>query len=117
MGERISLKAEILRRLRNSKDYVSGQDICDSMGVSRTAVWKVIKQLENEGYDIEAVTNKGYRLLSYPEILSGSVRSWSQMNRQEEKGDVAEPGHLPQERAFHSVCFSDPIFHLTRLQC
>lgn len=72
MGERISIKAEILRRLRNSKDYVSGQDICDSMGVSRTAVWKVIKQLENEGYDIEAVTNKGYRLLSYPEILSGS---------------------------------------------
>ena len=72
MAERISLKADILRALRNAKEHISGQQICDEMGVSRTAVWKVMKQLEAEGYDIEAVTNKGYMLLSYPEILSGS---------------------------------------------
>lgn len=68
----VSTKAEILRAIRNSSDYISGQEICDKLGVSRTAVWKVIKQLQAEGYDIEAVTNKGYRLLSYPDILSGS---------------------------------------------
>ena len=72
MAPRVSLKADILRKLRNTKVHISGQELCDDLGVSRTAVWKVIKQLEEEGYDIEAVTNKGYLLLGYPEILSGS---------------------------------------------
>ena len=52
------MKADVLRMLRNEKDYVSGQDICDKLQVSRTAVWKVMKQLQAEGYDIEAVNNK-----------------------------------------------------------
>ena len=42
----ISVKAEILRELRNTKGYISGQEISDKLGVSRTAVWKVIQQLE-----------------------------------------------------------------------
>ena len=72
----ISVKAEILKELRNTKGYISGQEISDKLGVSRTAVWKVIQQLEVEGYDIEAVTNKGYHLISYPEILaSGELMS------------------------------------------
>ena len=37
------------------------------LGVSRTAVWKNIQKLKEEGYPIEAVTNKGYRLLSVDE--------------------------------------------------
>ncbi|MBR5421738.1 MAG: biotin--[Lachnospiraceae bacterium] len=68
----VSTKAEILKAIRNSSDHISGQELCEQLGVSRTAVWKVIKQLQAEGYDIEAVTNKGYRLLSYPDVLSGS---------------------------------------------
>ena len=52
----ISTKAEILKAIRNSTDHISGQEICEKLGVSRTAVWKVIKQLQAEGYDIEAVT-------------------------------------------------------------
>ena len=67
-----SIKAAVLKEIRNGTDHVSGQELCDKLGVSRTAVWKVIKQLQAEGYDIEAVTNKGYKLLSYPNILSGS---------------------------------------------
>ena len=46
------MKAEILKMLRESKEYVSGQQLCERLQVSRTAVWKVIKQLENEGYQI-----------------------------------------------------------------
>ena len=67
-----SIKAAVLKEIRNGSDHVSGQELCDKLGVSRTAVWKVIKQLQAEGYDIEAVTNKGYKLLSYPNIMSGS---------------------------------------------
>ena len=53
-----------MRQLRETGSYVSGQQLCETLGVSRTAVWKIIKKLTEEGYPIEAVTNKGYRLLS-----------------------------------------------------
>ena len=43
------MKAEILKILKKEKDYVSGQELCESLGVSRTAVWKAIRQLEEQG--------------------------------------------------------------------
>lgn len=66
-------KADILALLRSSEDYVSGQQLCDKFGVTRTAVWKAINQLKEEGYQIESVPRKGYRLVESPaDILSGS---------------------------------------------
>ena len=57
------LKDEILNALREADtEYVSGQQLCSRFGVSRTAVWKAIGRLREEGYAIEAVTNRGYRL-------------------------------------------------------
>ncbi len=66
------MKTEILKLLRESGDYISGQELCSLFGVSRTAVWKVINQLKEEGYGIEAVQNKGYRLRLNPDVLSYS---------------------------------------------
>lgn len=52
---------------------MSGQQLCDRFGVTRTAVWKVINQLKSEGYQIESVTGKGYRLVESPlDVLSAS---------------------------------------------
>ena len=48
------MKSEILRLLREMDGYVSGQELCNKFGVSRTAVWKVINQLKEAGYLIEA---------------------------------------------------------------
>lgn len=62
------MKSEILALLRESEDYVSGQELCGRFGVSRTAVWKAIGQLKKEGYQIEAVQNRGYRLASLQEV-------------------------------------------------
>ncbi len=56
------MKAEILRLLRESEGFVSGQFLCEHFGVSRTAVWKAVEQLKKSGYEIEAVRKKGYRL-------------------------------------------------------
>ena len=56
--------------LRQTDEYLSGQQICDTFQVSRTAVWKAINQLKEEGYEIEAVRNRGYRLASWPDVLS-----------------------------------------------
>lgn len=56
-------REEILKKLRDAGDYVSGQELCEYYGVSRTAVWKAVRQLEKDGYVIEAQNNKGYRLV------------------------------------------------------
>lgn len=64
------MKTEILTLLRESEDYVSGQELCNRFGVSRTAVWKVMKQLKEQGYVIEAVQNKGYKLKENPDVLT-----------------------------------------------
>lgn len=63
------MKAEILSLLRESGTYVSGQELCERFGVSRTAVWKAINQLKKEGYCIEAVQNKGYLLVQEDEVF------------------------------------------------
>ena len=64
------MKAEIIRLLKECDGYLSGQQICDRFQVSRTAVWKVIEQLKKEGYQIEAVRNKGYHLEDSPDVIS-----------------------------------------------
>lgn len=65
-------KEELINILGKSDTYVSGQELCERFGVSRTAVWKAIKQLEKEGYLIDGVSNKGYRLLANDEMLSAT---------------------------------------------
>ena len=62
------MKAKILALLREREDYVSGQELCQRFGVSRTAVWKAMGQLKKEGYQIEAVQNRGYRLASNRQV-------------------------------------------------
>lgn len=67
------MKTRILQVLRqNQEKYVSGQELCEQFGVSRTAVWKAVKQLKEAGYEIAAVQNRGYRLVAVPDILSQS---------------------------------------------
>lgn len=64
------MKSKILTLLRESDSYLSGQELCEKFGVSRTAVWKAINQLKKDGYEIEAVQNKGYKLVALPDVLS-----------------------------------------------
>ena len=55
--------------LNNGEKFVSGEELSNSLGVSRTAIWKHINKLKEEGYDIESVNRKGYRLASHPQDL------------------------------------------------
>ncbi len=55
---------------KNEGKFVSGQEIADASGVSRTAIWKHIQTLRTRGYKIESYTKKGYRLLDSPDLLS-----------------------------------------------
>ena len=64
------MRNKILQLLTESGEFISGQEMSDRFNVSRTAVWKAIRSLEEEGYEIEAVRNKGYRLAGVPELMS-----------------------------------------------
>ena len=61
---------KILELFRSGEAVVSGAALSRLLGVSRTAVWKHVKALRGNGYRIEAVPAKGYRLLSSPEVLT-----------------------------------------------
>jgi BirA family biotin operon repressor/biotin-[acetyl-CoA-carboxylase] ligase len=61
--------AEVLASLRDPAGYVSGAAIASRMGVTRTAVWKYLKQLEQLGYEIETLKGTGYMLKHVPDRL------------------------------------------------
>ncbi|HFI0235302.1 TPA: bifunctional biotin--[acetyl-CoA-carboxylase] ligase/biotin operon repressor BirA [Streptococcus suis] len=60
--------------LEERQDYISGEDLAQELGISRTSVWKAIRQLEMQGLTIEAARNRGYKLvdgdLLLPEAIS-----------------------------------------------
>lgn len=67
----ISMKDEILKRLLQANgEAVSGQELADSLGVSRTAIWKHMQTLQAEGYSFETVKKKGYVLTGVPNNLN-----------------------------------------------
>lgn len=66
------MQKKILDILLNADDFISGQEISEKLGVSRQAVWKSINALKEKGYEIQSVTNKGYRLVSSPDYLNES---------------------------------------------
>ena len=59
--------------LQNAQQYVSGEALCKQFGVTRAAIWKHIKALQNEGYEITASTKKGYCLMGLPDRLDAGL--------------------------------------------
>lgn len=66
------MQKKILDILLSADDFISGQEISEKLGVSRQAVWKSINVLKEKGYEIQSVTNRGYRLVSSPNYLNES---------------------------------------------
>jgi BirA family transcriptional regulator, biotin operon repressor / biotin---[acetyl-CoA-carboxylase] ligase len=56
--------------LESGADYASGEALSGKLGLSRTAVWKVVNGLREKGYAIEAVPSRGYRLVRVPDRLT-----------------------------------------------
>lgn len=71
MGSR-NKKNEILRMLKaNFNEYSSGEELSRRLEISRTAVWKHIKEIQQAGYMIEASSRKGYKLVQRPRVMNG----------------------------------------------
>ena len=65
----ISTRDFVLYILKTADEFVSGESISERMGISRAAVNTAVKALRNDGYEIESITNKGYRLIGGSETL------------------------------------------------
>ncbi|MFD2371734.1 biotin--[acetyl-CoA-carboxylase] ligase [Brevibacillus sp. GCM10020057] len=53
-------------------EFISGEELSQTCGCSRTAVWKHIEELRKDGYEVEAVRKSGYRLIAAPDRLSAA---------------------------------------------
>lgn len=63
-------KLEVLKRLQRADGQpLSGQQLADTLAISRTAIWKHMNQLKEEGYVIETIRKKGYILKEVPDII------------------------------------------------
>lgn len=70
-GVQSEIRKELLDAFTNAEEaYLSGQHIADLIGCSRTAVWKHIEELRKEGFELEAVRRKGYRILKTPDTIT-----------------------------------------------
>lgn len=64
----MTTKDELIQRfLVAGAEPISGQQLADDFGISRTAIWKHMQTLQQEGYQFETVKKKGYRLLAVPD--------------------------------------------------
>ena len=65
------MKTKIINLLKvNKENFLSGEIISKELGVSRAAVWKYINALKEDGYEIESISRKGYRIISSPDLLT-----------------------------------------------
>lgn len=69
----INVKNELLKRLFEANgNPISGQEFADEFGLSRTAIWKYIKEFEEEGYEITSIRKKGYVLTHSPDRVNAA---------------------------------------------
>jgi len=53
----------------HNTEYLSGQDLSDVLRISRVAVWKHIKKIQELGYTVESKQKLGYKLISNSDTL------------------------------------------------
>lgn len=96
------MKSALLSALRGTAGYVSGQELCEALGVSRTAVWKGMQKLKKEGYQIEAIPNKGYCLVESPDIIDpdelSSIRQTAWAGKKIVYFDVTDSTNIQAKR-------------------
>ena len=85
------LRDDVLLLLTEAEGYLSGEEMREKLGVSRAAVSQAVRALRADGYDIDAVTNRGYCLRARPDTLTA--------------GDVLP--YLPEARRATVQCFAE----------
>ncbi len=97
----MSTKDTVLALFEKNKGFfISGEKIAEELNISRTAVWKAVKKLQSEGYNIKAVTNRGYCLDKEADVLTvRGIRSYL-----DENGSCLRPEVFVRVDSTNTVC-------------
>lgn len=77
-----STRNKLIELLADRKDqYTSGQILSEKLQISRSAIWKHMRELKKDGYKIEGKSNKGYRITGFPTKLSENTIQWGLKTR------------------------------------
>lgn len=80
----VSTKDFVLSKLISSGDFISGESLSNEINVTRAAINTAVKCLRADGYDIDSVTNKGYKLINHPDLLNaGQIMAYLPEGRME----------------------------------
>lgn len=72
-----STRNRLIELLETSdQQFVSGQLLSEKLKISRSAIWKHMKELEKDGYHVEGVSRKGYRIVKFPDKVSENTIQW-----------------------------------------
>jgi len=63
------MQQKIISHLKEKDGFISGEEISRQLCISRAGIWKHIRELRRQGYDIAALPHEGYRLVSVPDKL------------------------------------------------
>lgn len=67
------VKEQIIQLFTENHDqYLSGQYLSDKLGISRTAIWKYMKELQEEGIEVEAVRKVGYKIIGKSDRMTAT---------------------------------------------
>src|SRR5699024_3217566 len=66
----------LLAEKSSKNEFISGQVLSEKLNISRSAIWKHINELKKDGYIIEGISRKGYRIIIYPDKLRENTIKW-----------------------------------------
>src|SRR5690625_6357053 len=66
----------LLAEKSSKNEFISGQVLSEKLNISRSAIWKHMNELKKDGYIIEGISRKGYRIMMYPDKLRENTITW-----------------------------------------
>ncbi|MBP3040136.1 biotin--[acetyl-CoA-carboxylase] ligase [Bacillaceae bacterium Marseille-Q3522] len=103
------VRKKLLDALSVHKDtFLSGQYLAEQIGCSRAAIWKHIEELRKEGFELEAVRRKGYRIIKTPRALTADeIRLHLHTNfigqHLHDKDSVTSTQHIAKQLAWNGA--------------
>lgn len=91
--------------LQNKDDYISGEALAKEFELSRTAIWKAIKTLEEKGVKIDSVKKRGYKIISgdllLPEVIAKELKIPVTINEKSESTQLDAKNNMELDKQSH----------------
>lgn len=91
--------------LQNKDDYISGETLAKEFELSRTAIWKAIKTLEEKGVKIDSVKKRGYKIISgdllLPEVIAKELKIPVTINEKSESTQLDAKNNMKFDKQSH----------------